>query len=212
MHMILLASSNKKVMSRWLSAIPENKGSHPITNLSGLRHAMEIHPQRVAVIHFLLNGINGVADIKNLHRTFPLSKILVLEDVPNENHGIELIKSGILGYGNTYIDPSVLREAMNVVGMGEIWISKRIVQWLANHCKGDTQESPLSDKYNLFKELTPGEMSIFNYLLDGDSNKAIAQKLGISERTVKAHLTSIYRKTGIKDRLHLVLAASGKQY
>jgi DNA-binding NarL/FixJ family response regulator len=46
---------------------------------------------------------------------------------------------------------------------------------------------------------------VVGHLLDGHTNKQIAQKLQITERTVKAHLTSIYRKTGVSDRLHLAL-------
>lgn len=181
----------------------------PVSNFPQLWKALESYPEHLAIIHFSLEGITGVEDIKRLHDTYSDSKILMLEDVPDERRGVELIKSGILGYGNTYLEPSVLTEAIKVISMGEIWISKRIIQWLANHCSQDTSESTLSNTNSLFRSLTPSEISIMNYLLDGDSNKSIARKLGITERTVKAHLTSIYRKTGIKDRLHLVLAASG---
>jgi DNA-binding NarL/FixJ family response regulator len=210
--MILLATSNKKALARWLAAIPENKAVLPVTSYSELCKAMESHPEPLAIVHFSLEGISGIEDIKRLHGTFSNSKVMMLEDVPNESRGVELIKSGILGYGNTYLDPSMLSEAIKVIEMGEIWISKRIIQWLANHCNQEPSDIDLFNHDRLFRELTPSEISIMNYLLDGDSNKSIARKLGITERTVKAHLTSIYRKTGIKDRLHLVLAASGKQY
>ncbi|HKJ94564.1 MAG TPA: helix-turn-helix transcriptional regulator, partial [Gammaproteobacteria bacterium] len=61
---------------------------------------------------------------------------------------------------------------------------------------------------SVFERLSPREHEIVAYLASGESNKGIAAKLGITERTVKAHLSSIFQKTGLKDRLHLALAAN----
>jgi DNA-binding NarL/FixJ family response regulator len=94
--------------------------------------------------------------------------------------------------------------------MGEIWVSKRLVQWLANNCQSPEHFPDSEDSGLQLNTLTVSENKILNHLLNGESNKAIAKKLNISERTVKAHLTSIFRKTGAKDRLSLALRAFGK--
>lgn len=210
--MILLACSNRKVLTRWVSAVPDEVESLQAESFAELQQRIEDYPESVVLIHFSFDEKNTIENIKFLHKQFPNCKIMLLEDVPNETHGVELIKAGILGYGNTYLEPSILEEAIKVVSMGEIWISKRVIQWIANHCNPAALSKVIPEPNFLLKNLTPAEIKIVNYLLDGDSNKTIARHLDISERTVKAHLTSIFRKTGIKDRLHLVLAATGKQH
>ena len=191
--------------------MPDNVESAQAESFSELMQIMESYPDSVVLIHFSFDEDSNVERIKALHARFSNCKIMLLEDVPNETHGVELIKTGILGYGNTYLDPSILTEAIKVVSMGEIWISKRVIQWIASHCNPDALAKAIPEQNFSLKDLTPGEIKILNFLLDGNNNKTIARRLDISERTVKAHLTSIFRKTGIKDRLHLVLAASGKQ-
>lgn len=208
--MILLACSNKKVLSRWVRAIPDNNRYLTATSFPVLLQNMRDHCDAVVLVHLSFENVADVESVKRLQKEFPESKIMVLEDVPNETHCVDLIKSGILGYGNTYIEPSILIEAIKVVSMGEIWISKRVMQWIASHCTYEAIKPVIAQDQRLLDNLTAAEIKILNHLLNGDSNKTIARRLDISDRTVKAHLTSIFRKTGIKDRLHLVLAASGK--
>lgn len=208
--MILLASTNNKVINRWNGALDEATDKIIVDHVDKLSDCIKQYSDPVAVIHYSLEGLGGVNGIKLLYETVPVRKMLVLEDIPSELHGVELLKSGILGYGNTYLDPSVLREAIKVIQIGEIWVSKRFVQWLANNCNPVEHYPAQNGKEIQLNSLTASEVKILTQLLDGDSNKVIAKKLNISERTVKAHLTSIFRKTGVKDRLHLVLSVSGR--
>lgn len=208
--MIILASSNNKVITRWNGAVDKPTDMIVINHVEKLPDCVKQFPDPVTVVHYSLNGLGGVKGIKQLHETVPVRKMLVLEDIPSELHGVELLKSGILGYGNTYLDPSVLQEAIKVIQIGEIWVSKRLVQWLANNCNPLEPYPAQNGKEIQLNSLTASEVKILTQLLDGDSNKVIAKKLNISERTVKAHLTSIFRKTGVKDRLHLVLSVSGR--
>jgi DNA-binding NarL/FixJ family response regulator len=208
--MVILASSNNKVIARWASALDNATEKTVVSHASDLIDKAGRHPDPVAVIHLSLNGLEGMQGIKRILDEANTTKMLVLEDVPNELHGVELLKSGVLGYGNTYLDPSVLNEAIKVIQMGEIWVSKRLVQWLANNCQSPEHFPDSEDSGLQLNTLTVSENKILNHLLNGESNKAIAKKLNISERTVKAHLTSIFRKTGAKDRLSLALRAFGK--
>lgn len=202
--MIILACSNEKVLTRWKTALQNVEDAAVATDVGSLLGYIDQHPEHVIVLHYSLDGLGGLEGITKLCSDNPTGRFLVLEDVPNDTHGIELVKSGALGYGNTYLDPSVLIEAIKVIEMGEIWISKRLIQWLVNNCRNaglNNNDNPDA----LFKQLTISELRILNYIQEGDSNKVIAKKLNISDRTVKAHLTSIFRKTGVKDRLHLAL-------
>ena len=149
--------------------------------------------------------MRGLADINKLVQDFPETGLLALADIPDEHEGVNLIRGGALGYANTLLKPEVLREALKVVELGEVWISKRLLHWMVNHCREiDRVESDVGS-YLALDTLTPSERHVALHLSLGDNNKQIARKLNITERTVKAHLTSIYSKTGVKDRLHLAL-------
>jgi len=207
--MIILACSNKKILSRWRTALRSIDEAVVSTDVGSLLGYINEYPEHVIVLHYSLDGLGGLEGITKLCSDIPTGRFLILEDVPDDMHGIELVRSGALGYGNTYLDPSVMIEAIKVIERGEIWVSKRLIQWLVNNCpnmglnNNDNADAP-------FKQLTISELKILNYIKEGDSNKVIANKLNISDRTVKAHLTSIFRKTGVKDRLHLALLGSRK--
>lgn len=203
--MIILATADIKTSQRWRSSLGASLESIAVDSMSALRTQLKQYPQTTVVLHESLPGISGVADFSGLMKDFPRARLFVLADIPEEQQGIELIRAGVLGYANTHIRPDILREAFKVISLGEIWVSKRLLQWLVNHCGPSDQYNKALSSHKALGTLTPGEQKVMGHLLEGDSNKQIAQKLQITERTVKAHLTSIFRKTGVKDRLHLAL-------
>ena len=134
----------------------------------------------------------------------PLCRIFLLSDRPDEEEGIAYLKQGIVGYANTYISPARLVEAIRVVLSGSVWVGQAIMQRLIRETVAmasvHTKLSPLR-----LEALTPREHEIAEMVSKGQSNLEIAYNLNISERTVKAHLSSIYAKTGAGNRLNLAL-------
>lgn len=203
--MIILATADEKIAGRWSSSLDATNGFESVNSLSHLNEKLRQYTNATVILHASLPGLNGITDIKSLLKHYPNANLFVLADIPGEQEGIELIRAGVLGYANTHIREDILREAVKVISLGEIWVSKRLLQWLVDHCG-----TPALVKKNIvsqvaLKTLTPGEQKVLEHLLSGNSNKQIARKLNITERTVKAHLTSIYRKTGVQDRLHLAI-------
>lgn len=203
--MIILATADDKIYARWQRGVGIQAEAVTVNSLTGLRHSLDSHPEATVLLHCILPGLSGLPEIKSLITTYPRANLFVLVDVPQEQQGIGLIRAGVLGYANTHIRPDILQEAVKVIELGEIWASKRLLQWMVNHCGSPEQMKQSLGSYMALDSLTPGEKKVVEHLLTGDNNKEIARKLQITERTVKAHLTTIYRKTGVKDRLHLAL-------
>ncbi len=114
---------------------------------------------------------------------------------------------GIVGYGNTYISSPRLIEALRVITNGGVWLGQKVIQRLimdtSGNAKGDDEKKDTAG--SAMAKLTRAERHIAELIARGESNLEIAADLNITERTVKAHLTSIYEKTKTGNRLNLAL-------
>ena len=135
-----------------------------------------------------------------LIREIPEIKIMVLSDEPSFTEGQLLLYKGIKGYASTYIHLTHLDEAIETINSGNIWLHPTFMQDLIAHAfpHADTKDEIL-DKLTLREQETALLVS------QGRTNKEIAIELKITERTAKAHVSSIFEKTGISDRLALAI-------
>lgn len=208
--MIQSATDNPQLLSRWNSALSDEYKKHQASNYEQLILSLEKNQVDIALIHISLPELDGFNGLRNISKNFPELKLFVLSDKPNELEGIKLLKLGVLGYANSFISINYLKEAIKVIKMGEVWIGKRLMQWLVSQCT-DMTELPEIGQYINLDTLTMTERKVADSLAKANNNKTIAKTLGITERTVKAHLSSIFRKTGVSDRLHLVLLLNSNQ-
>lgn len=132
--------------------------------------------------------------------------IFVLSLTPSFTEGSYLLSLGVQGYGNLYMQPIHMLEAIEVIHRGDIWLYPHFVQQMI---KSFTQKNSI-ENIELLQLLSKKEKEVANLVKDGLSNKEIALRLDIKERTIKAHLTSIYDKLKVKDRLTLALKLSTK--
>ena len=154
--MIILACSDQKIQSRWKRSLVDFNKILTTTHISSLKNKLRNIKNPLVILHASLPGVTSNKEIIGLLAEFPDIRILVLADIPNEHQGIELIRSGVLGYANTHIKPDILHEAIKVIELGEIWVSKRLLQWMVNHChKEGNNTSPGS--FLAFDVLTPSE-------------------------------------------------------
>lgn len=134
-------------------------------------------------------------------------KVFVLSDRPNDAEGLACLKAGSVGYGNAYISSARLMAAVEALFSGLAWVGKSLMQ----HMVQKVVEAAANDGRStagavVIKDLSPREKEITYLLAGGLPNQVIAEKLGITERTVKAHLGAIYAKTGLQGRLALALS------
>jgi DNA-binding NarL/FixJ family response regulator len=141
-----------------------------------------------------------------LGRSFPLSRIFLLSDRPNEDEGFAFLRLGVVGYANTYTASARLVEAVRVVSSGSVWVGQQVMQRLIQETYGvNGKDAAWEERQRKTASLTAREKEIAELVAAGLANLEIAEKLGISERTVKAHLSTVYKKTGAGSRLNLAL-------
>lgn len=201
MAMIAVVGRDMGLLRRWTEALRE--AGHSCTVLT----PRETRPQAPAVCLFDL-GPRGGADTSALIDAIagaPTSRFVAMSARPHAAEGIALLRAGATGYCNRLAAPGVLNALVTSVDHGEIWAGKQVTDHLLRAAIAD---APATEAGDLNSRLTPREQQIAQQVAAGLSNKVIAADAGITERTVKAHLNSIFRKTGIRNRVQLALAVS----
>jgi two-component system, NarL family, nitrate/nitrite response regulator NarL len=139
------------------------------------------------------------------------TRFLVIGAYWSEDRQIEVLIHGAAGYCDQAEAPELLRRAVACILLGDIWIRRGLVPKVIGILTGARRGSSgftspdLEQKAKLLASLSVRELEVAGMIRQGESNKRIALAMNISERTVKAHLSSIFRKLNVDDRLHLAI-------
>lgn len=209
--MILLTSEDASLMDRWAVAVG-GRGTliRRVSLLAEAEGALAGRRPDVMLLDLSLGDLSGPAGIAALLSFSPATHLIALSHQPNDEEGIAALRAGARGYCNAYIDPRLLAKAVTTVQNGEAWVGRRLTDRLVALVG---QNAPLqvdTDSSIDLDLLTAREQQIALQIGMGSSNKLIAQRLGITERTVKAHLGSVFAKLGVHDRLQLALLVTGR--
>lgn len=198
---ILLGSSNSSVLSRWENLLADQNQLALAANLEDVKNKVALRFDLV-VLHRLLVDTATCSEITNLS---PSVKLFLLSDYPTPEEGLAFLKAGIVGYGNTYITAERLTEAINVVGSGGVWLGQKVIQQLILETSRNPAVKVTPDIEQRLAVLTRMELRVARLVALGRTNLEIADELTITERTVKAHLTAVYEKLHVGNRLSLAL-------
>lgn len=127
--------------------------------------------------------------------------LVILEKVPTIATGKVLLSHGIKGYGNSRMLKIHYKQMIETVGDTQIWTYPELTASLVT--LNSNMINP--DAKPLIQRLSDKEKEVTMHILNGLTNAAIANKMDISTRTVKAHVTSIFQKLHVNDRISLVL-------
>jgi DNA-binding NarL/FixJ family response regulator len=199
---ILLSSANDLVIQRWVDLLKDKYELDQADSLKKLKKLCVEEKFDLILIHRSLVDPESFVEIRRLA---PLGRIFLLSDQPHEEEGLTFLKLGIVGYSNTYISQERLAEAVRVISSGAVWLGQKVMQRLILDSYARTKEQAVSNSEKKLESLTKRELQIANLIAEGQSNLEIASNLKITERTVKAHLSSIYEKTKTGSRLNLAL-------
>ena len=209
---VLFASPISKLRERLILGLQSFFTIREATEWEELERAMASVRPSVLLLDLALLPPEGIGSISTIQRLGPSTKIILLSSVCDEKEAISALKSGAKGVCHKDIEPSMLKKAIEVVQKGEVWMGRKLVSHLLSEIVSFT-ESRQKDPPNLSEVcldyLTPSEFQIAQMVGNGAHNKEIAQRLNITERTVKAHLTAIFKKLQIPDRLRLGLFIVG---
>jgi DNA-binding NarL/FixJ family response regulator len=143
-------------------------------------------------------------------RLRPGQFVVVLADDPDESIVSQALALGASGCCNTYAATEVLRQVALVVQNGGLWIGQEMLRRLVggtSRILGARSGSKQNNEWS--SALSDRETQVARLVASGASNREIAEKLSITERTVKAHLSAVFEKLGLRDRLQLSLRING---
>src|ERR1700761_636376 len=143
--------------------------------------------------------------ISRLRREHPQLRIVVVGEGLEPLLIEQVIGAGAKGYLAETASEAEIRMALEVVLDGSVWAPRKVLAKLLEGGSSSAPSVPSGD--SIVKRMTAREREVLEHLMDGRSNRAIAEALGIDEATVKAHLGRMLRKTGAHNRVELTLRA-----
>lgn len=129
--------------------------------------------------------------------------ILLFSNLPDTEEAFVWFQKGIKGYLNTHANAERIMQAISVIKDGHIWLGQTVMNALIQKSAEVEEQKQPNDGWR--KHVTDREAQTLALVMEGKSNNEIAEKMFISERTVKAHMSKLLEKLGAKDRLGLVL-------
>jgi DNA-binding NarL/FixJ family response regulator len=151
----------------------------------------------VVLMDLSMPEMDGIEATKRINQQFPESKVLVLTSFSEQRRIIDALDAGAEGYLLKHSEPDQIVAAIRAVVDGGSPLDPKAARvLLETHRANDPVD-----------ELTSREREVLALVRDGLANKQIARRLGISERTVKAHLTRVFQRLNVTDRTQAALWA-----
>jgi DNA-binding NarL/FixJ family response regulator len=151
----------------------------------------------VVVMDLQMPGVDGVEATRRVLEDQPDLQVVVLTSYSDGARIVAALDAGAVGYLLKDADPEDVLDGVRAVSRGESPIHPKAARQLLTARAGAPSRV----------ELTPREAEVLGLVRSGLANKQIARRLGISERTVKAHLTSVFQRIGVADRTQAALWA-----
>ena len=173
--------------------------------------ALTLEPA-VVLLNAARAGLDGLAVIRTLKRQVPGAAVIVVVDREEEDTLFAAITDGAAAYLLKSVDADDLRDVIRRVARGAYLINDRVRATPAVAARvlarfRDLTHEGAPEVEPLFIPLSPREIEVLGVVAQGHSNKEIATLLGISDQTVKNHITAIMRKLAVNDRTHAVVYA-----
>jgi DNA-binding NarL/FixJ family response regulator len=157
---------------------------------------VEHHPD-VALMDLSMPGIGGVEATRQITDQAPGVQVVVLTSFVDREHVVDALDAGAIGYLLKDAEPDELIRGIHAAARGESPLDPRAARTMLS-----AQRTP-----DPLDALTDREREVLALVAEGLPNKQIARRLEISEKTVKAHLTSVFRAIGVNDRMQAGLWA-----
>ena len=141
--------------------------------------------------------VDGVEATRSIVTEDPDARVIVLTSFGDDRHITDALRAGAIGYVLKHAGPDELLDAIRAAARGDSPLDPKAARVLLESRRMGPAEKPLSAR----------EEEVLRLVGEGLANKAIARRLAISERTVKAHLTNIFVRLGVTDRTQAALWA-----
>lgn len=171
-----------------------------------VRLCSELNPH-VVLMDLRMPGMDGLTAIKHIRQQQPDANIVILTTYNEDALMLDGLRSGARSYLLKDTKRQVLFDTLRAAARGESLLSQDVIARVVAQSGGVTAAAPKTAAFGEIA-LTDREQEVLIGVARGERSKEIAARLGITERTVKAHLASIYNKFGVDSRAAAIAVAS----
>ena len=194
----LLITTDREVLDRWSEAFP---GAASAASARGALDSVDA--DSIVWLHLPPDPASAAELVSDTAQLLAPARIVALSDTPSDNQALDLMERGAVGYCHSHAGAAMLKQVETVVSNQGLWVGPTLLRRLISSSLPSLPDriaatGPLGT-------LSAREREVAVAVSRGASNKEIARELLITERTVKAHLSAIFLKLGVRDRLHLAL-------
>ncbi len=210
---LVIASVNKEQLSVWIDVLSLQ---YPVTFFNNIEFVFSKNKQ-VGKSDLLILDADFIDDAYSLSAICQKSnKVIVVGSKLTPTQQIDFIYQGAWGYSDIFIEQHLILRTVESVMNDEIWLKRQYIPQMLKGIvdkqkfvvnKGNTSDEIVKKITNL----TQREIEVIKHIYNGENNIYIAEKLYISKRTVKAHLSAIFRKLNVVDRFQLVVFLKNMQ-
>ncbi len=156
----------------------------------------ELRPD-VALVDLAMPGVDGIEATRRIRQVAPDTRVVIFTSFSDQDRILQALDAGAIGYLLKDADPDELHRGIQAAARGEAPLAAKAAAEVLAARTGSAPSGGLSDR----------ELEVLTLVGTGLANKQIARRLGISEKTVKGHLTRIYQTIGVTDRTQAALWA-----
>ena len=194
-HALVRAAVRQALMAPDITVVGE-----AATAEEALLLAPELQPD-LLLLDINLPGTDGIRLLRELGPRLPDMQIVMLTVSANKRDLLEAMRSGAAGYLTKDLGPEALQRAVRGIRSGDLPMSRAMAAEVVRSLAGDRRRSgPGKSVDHPLADLSEREHEVLRHLGDGLTDREIAERLGISPRTVETHVGSILHKLGVKNR------------
>lgn len=155
----------------------------------------------IVLLDLMMPGMDGIETTRRIRQISPRTKVVVLTSYHEDVHIFPALKAGAISYILKDMKMDKLVDVLHRAVQGEVTLHPRVASRVLQNIRGEGSEQPL------FTELTNRETDVLKLIASGLTNSQIAEKLVISENTVKGHVSNILSKLHLADRTQATVYA-----
>jgi DNA-binding NarL/FixJ family response regulator len=210
---VLLADDHQLVRSGLAALLAGTEDIEVVGTAANGAEAVEMARRtkpRVVLMDLVMPVMDGVEATRRISAELPGTQVVVLTSFSDQERILAALDAGAIGYLLKDVDPAELVRGVHAAARGESPLHPKAARSLLSsrsegRAEGDGHRIGRPDRQHV--ELTPREQQVLSLLRQGLANKQIARSLGISQATVKAHLTSVFQRIGVTDRVQAAVWA-----
>jgi two-component system, NarL family, response regulator LiaR len=202
---ILLVDDHEVVrrgLHNYLDTVPDLKVvGEAASGEEAIGMVMDLIPD-IVLLDLIMAGMDGGETTRQIKKISPRTQVVVLTSFHDDGHIFPALKAGAISYVLKDMRMDRLAEVLIKAFQGEVTLHPRVAARVLQNLRGESLDDP-----QLFSELTEREMAVLRLIANGLSNSQIAEKLVISEYTVKGHVSNILSKLHLVDRTQAAVYA-----